>query len=112
MSKKNENRKLLDEINQRLDKKAKLFFIAYKNGKLNLDTLNDDMKGRILKIEQESKNFSNLKKKFKEERIGNFKAAIDNIDQSLKDDDVIDENEDEPELSEKIITSFTCFKRV
>jgi len=112
MSKKSENIKRLEEINQRLDNKANLLFIAYKNGKLNLDTLNDDMKNRILKIDDESRSFNNLKKKLKDKK-GKLKTAINNINDSLNDDDDdIDENEEEPELSEKIIVKFADFKLI
>jgi alpha-N-acetylglucosamine transferase len=112
MFKKTKNIKKFEKINKRLDGKAKLFYIAYKNGKLNLDILNDDMKVRILKLDKESKSFSNLKKKLKEEKIDNLKTTLDNIDKSLIKDDTIDENEKEPKLSEKIITKFAYFKLV
>lgn len=112
MSKK-DNIKKLAEINKRLDGKAKLLYIAYKNGKLNLDTLNDDMKNRILKIEAERPNgYSQLKKRLKDEKINNIINAIDNIDSSFKEEDIIDENEEEPNLSERIIVKFGDFKLV
>jgi hypothetical protein len=103
MSKKIENIKKLQEINKRLDGKAKLLYMAYKNGKLNLDNLNIDMKNRILKLEEESKGYSQLKKRLDKQKIDNIKTAIDNMHDSLDiEDDVIDENEDDPNLSESL----------
>jgi len=105
-----ENKKKLEEINKRLDAKAKLLYVAYKNGRLNLDILNVDMKDRILKLsEGEKQGYGDLISKLKDKKIGKIQNAIDNLDNSFDD---TDENEEEPELSEKIITQFASFKLI
>lgn len=111
MSKK-DNKKRLEEIHNRLDDKAKILYMAYKNGRLDLDKLNDDMKERILKLKKGDKSNSKvdiLIKKLKSEKIKEINKAIDNLDNSYKDDD-IEEKDEEPELYEKLITKFNYFK--
>lgn len=106
-----ENIRKLEEINKRLDDKAKVFYMAYKNNRLDLDKLNDDMKERVLKLEKEekgNKNFNSLITKLKSEKINNINKAIDNLQKSNSDEDDIEEKEDE--LYEKIITKFDYFK--
>jgi len=110
-----DGKKKLDEIYKRLDGKAKILYMAYRNGKLDLENLNDDMKERILKLEEEegkSKGSRYLKSKLKAEKIRNIKNAIDNIGESFIDDDNTEEKDEEPELSERIITSFDSYKTI
>ena len=106
--------KKLDEIYKRLDDKAKILYVAYRNGRLDLDKLNEDMKKRILKLEEGESGgkIRRLVSKLKAEKIKNIKNAIDNIDNILSDDNDVEEKDEEPELSEKIITSFDSFKGV
>lgn len=83
LNKRRENIRKLEEINKRLDNKAKIFYLAYKNDRLDLDVLNDDMKQRVLKLKE-----------------GEGKKSIN------------EKLDDEPELSGKIITKFNVFKAI
>jgi len=107
-----DNKKKLEEIHERLDKKAKIFYVAYKNNRLDLNKLNDDMKNRVLKLAQEENGgkYNRLVSKLKEQKIQNIKNAIDNIDKSSESETI--EKDEEPELSEKIIVKFNDFKSI
>jgi len=115
MSKRKENIKKLAEIHQRLDGKAKILYMAYKNGRLDLDSLNDDMRSRVVKLEKEESNYktnSKISKKLDEKKIKNIKNALENIDKAINDEEPTEENDEEPELSEKLITKFNIFKTI
>jgi len=113
MSKREDNKKKLAEIYQRLDNKAKILYVAYKNGRLDLDSLNNDMRERITKLDKEEKNQRGrtLSKKLSESKIKNIKIALDNIDKAV-DDELDEEKDSEPELSEKLIIKFNDFKTI
>lgn len=115
MSNRNENEKKLKEIYNRLDHKSKILYVAYRNGRLDLDKLNDDMKNRILKLEKEEKGnsgFGRLIKKSKSKKIENINIALNNIDDVFSKEDTVDENDDENDLSEKMIVNFNVFKGI
>ena len=69
MSKREENRKKLDEIYQRLDKKAKILYVAYKNGRLDLDSLNNDMRERITKLDKPIDEMDSIERRIAAEKI-------------------------------------------
>jgi hypothetical protein len=108
MFKRAENRKKLAEINERLDKKARILYIAYKNGKLDLDSLNDDMRGRIVNLEKEEKGQRGKKisDKLNKSKVSNIKKALENLD-NLNKEETDEEKDSEPELSESIRDKMT-----
>jgi hypothetical protein len=109
-----ENKIKLEEIYNRLDDKAKILYLAYKNGRLDINNLNDDMKDRILKLKEEEKKLKGNNKmidRTKIEKIKNVKNAIDNLNVFLSNDEE-DENDEEDDISEKIIIKFNDFKDI
>ena len=113
MSKREVNKRTLSEIHKRLDDKAKIFYVAYRNGRLDLDSLNEDMRKRVIKLDKEEKGLKrNLSKRLDEIKIKNIDKALDNINNSFDEKESDEEQDTEPELSEKIVTKFDVFKTI
>ncbi len=108
MSKRQENLKKIEEIHKRLDEKAKILYVAYRNNRLDLDILNEDMKNRILTLEQEESKQTNEKSKLNENKITNINNGLKNIIDILCEEEEENEEDSEPE-SDKLIIKFNDF---
>lgn len=58
----------ISELSKRLDNKAKILYVAYKKGKLDINKLNDDMQRRIKELEKNDRNYIGLLDKYNKKK--------------------------------------------